>query len=370
MVGGLVLAEDGRKLSKSLNNFPDTMAIVKKFGADALRYFLLASPLVHADEVSFSEKALTEIQNKLFNKLTNVMSFLDMYGVKDRDIDHEAVSQNILDMWIQVELDTLVRDMTEALDGYQIDKALRPLLQFVEELSTWYLRRSRDRFKDEKDALAVTGKLIQVLTTLSKLMAPATPFMAEEIYQFVKKFDAAGTYVESVHLESWPIVSSSMSTSEADEIISKMQKTREVVEHVLGLRNKANIKVRQPLALLSLPSETYAGVHTHILQDELNIKSIDVSPSGATLLDTVVTEELRIEGLARDVVREIQSKRKDLNLVPADFVSVTIHTDTLAKGDYEKVAELHMKMFTDIANVTTLKVLVTDIIYSLEVVKV
>lgn len=359
MVNGLLLAEDGRKMSKSLNNFPDMMPLVEKYGADTLRYFLLSSPIVHADETAFSEKALIDIQNKLFNKLTNVMSFLDMYGVKDRGIDHETKSEHILDMWIHVELDTLVKEMTEALDGYQIDRALRPLLQFVEELSTWYLRRSRDRFKDESDALVVTSKLMYILTTLSKLMAPATPFMAEEIYQFVRTFDSTYTlrlYKESVHLESWPIVSGIVSTAEAGDITLKMQKTREVVEHVLGLRNKANIKVRQPLASLSLPIDTLANVHIHILQDELNIKQVVGAVDEHIVLDTVVTEELRIEGLARDVVRTIQGLRKEMDLIPKDTITVTVIVDDNLKNDYIKVVELHKGIILDTVNATDITI--------------
>ncbi len=374
MVNGLLLAEDGRKMSKSLNNFPDMMPIVEKFGADTLRYFLLASPLVRADEVAFSEKALTDIQNKLFNKLVNTMSFLLMYGVKDTAGATEYTKvhgKHILDSWIGVQLDMLIKEMTIHMDAYQIDKALRPLLQFVEELSTWYLRRSRDRFKDVDDATIVSQTLVHVLTTVAKLMAPATPFMAEEIYQFVKGFDTShtDTYKESVHLESWPKVSDSSSEKGDAAIIEKMQKTREVVEAVLALRNKANIKVRQPLQSLMLPIDTFSNVHVHILQDELNIKQVIVSADNMMALDTVVTEDLRVEGLARDVIREVQSKRKDLNLVPSDTISVTVSATEPLRVDYEKIYEVHKNMFTDIANVTSYTVTTGDT-YAVEVVKV
>lgn len=372
MVNGLLLAEDGRKMSKSLNNFPDMMPIVEKFGADTLRYFLLASPLVRADEVAFSEKALTDIQNKLFNKLTNTMSFLEMYGVKDVEvIEYSKVhGEHILDSWITVQLNTLIREMTTHMDGYQIDRALRPLMQFVEELSTWYLRRSRDRFKNAEEASIVSQVLIHILTTVAKLMAPATPFMAEEIYQFVKSFDSAhpDRYVESVHLESWPTVTNTLSDKEEKEILYKMEKTREVVESVLALRNKANIKVRQPLQSLMLPVDIFSNVHVHILQDELNIKQVIVSVDDVMVLDTVVTEELRVEGLARDVIREIQSKRKDLNLVPSDTISVHISVQGDMQKDYNSIYELHKSMFTDIANVTAYTVVVGDV-YTVEVQK-
>jgi isoleucyl-tRNA synthetase len=373
MVNGLLLAEDGRKMSKSLNNFPDMMPIVEKFGADTLRYFLLASSLVRADEVAFSEKALTDIQNKLFNKLINVMSFLEMYGVKDTEkISCSKVhGEHILDEWIQVQIDTLIAEMTTHMDGYQIDKALRPLLQFVEELSTWYLRRSRDRFKDVEDSMIVSRKLIAILTTLSKLMAPATPFMAEEIYQFVKGFDIlnAHVYKESVHLEAWPKVSGMIDADTSKIILSKMEKTREVVETVLALRNKANIKVRQPLQSLMLPMDAFSNVHVHILQDELNIKQVKVSLDNILVLDTVVTEDLRIEGLARDVIREIQSKRKDANLVPSDTISVVVTVEEKNTDEYTKIYDVHKHMFSDTANVVTYTVTNGEV-YNVEITKI
>ncbi len=373
MVNGLLLAEDGRKMSKSLKNFPDMMPIVAKFGADTLRYFLLSSPIVHADEVAFSEKALTEIQNKLFNKLINVMSFLDMYGKKDigQHVEyHKVHGDSILDTWIGVKMNTLIIEMTEYMDAYQIDKALRPLLQFVEELSTWYLRRSRDRFKHDEDAVIVTRTLLDILATVARLMAPATPFMAEEIHQYVKNFDTESgrLYAESVHLENWPKATSTLSSEESAEAIERMQKTRDVVEHVLALRNKANIKVRQPLQSLSLPGDVFAQVHVHILQDELNIKEIIVSTDEHMSLNTTVTEELRIEGLARDVIREIQSKRKDLNLVPTDTISVVAHVEEGLQEDYVRIYNVHMHMFTDIANVASYTVSPAAS-YALEVIK-
>ena len=321
MVGGLVLAEDGRKMSKSLKNYKEVMPIVEEFGADSMRYYLLSSGVVRAEELLFSEKMLNEINNKFFNKITNVMSFLDMYGVQNLDInlDKDFSNSNELDAWIEIKLNTLVQDITENLDSYQIDKAAKPILDFVEELSTWYLRRCRDRFK-EVEAEAVTKNLLIVLITLAKAIAPFTPFMAEEIYLFVKGFASVEGIKESVHLEEWPTVKTISDIS----VIEKMTQTRLIVEQGLALRNKTGIKVRQPLQSISVSKDIIDSVYQEIIKDELNVKEVVTGEEVA--LDTNITEDLRVEGVVRDMIREIQSKRKELNLVPTDKINLTLKT--------------------------------------------
>lgn len=324
IVSGMVLAEDGKKMSKSLGNYSELMPVVEEFGADSLRYFLLSAPVTRAEEYAFSQKMLNEINNKFFNKISNTMSFLEMYGVQnlDIDLDSDFSNTNELDAWIEIKLNTLVKEVTENLDIYQIDRAAKPILDFVEELSTWYLRRCRDRFKDtEADALVVTKNLLIVLLNLSKVIAPFTPFMAEEIYLFVKNFAAIENIKESVHLENWPEVKDIASIS----VIEKMNQTRLVVEQGLALRNKANIKVRQPLASISVPKGMMENIYQEIIKDELNVK--DVVEEEEILLDTNITQELRVEGIVRDIIREIQSKRKDLNLVPTDKINLSLKTN-------------------------------------------
>ncbi|MBC7981910.1 class I tRNA ligase family protein [Candidatus Parcubacteria bacterium] len=321
IVSGMVLAEDGKKMSKSLGNYAELMPVVEEFGADSLRYFLLSAPVTRAEEYAFSQKMLNEINNKFFNKISNVISFLEMYGITNLSINPSAdfSNTNELDAWVEIKLNTLVKEVTENLDIYQIDRAAKPILDFVEELSTWYLRRCRDRFKDtEADALAVTKNLLIVLLNLSKVIAPFTPFMAEEIYLFVKNFAAIENIKESVHLENWPEVKDIADIS----VIEKMNQTRLVVEQGLALRNKANIKVRQPLAYISVPKGMMENIYQEIIKDELNVK--DVVEEEDILLDTNITEELRVEGVVRDIIREIQSKRKDLNLVPTDKITLSI----------------------------------------------
>ena len=319
IVSGMVLAEDGKKMSKSLGNYPEMLPIVEEFGADSLRYFLLSSPVTRAEEYAFSQKMLNEINNKFFNKISNTISFLEMYGLKNLSvaIDSDFSNTNELDAWIEIKLNTLVKDVTENLDNYQIDKAAKPILDFVEELSTWYLRRCRDRFKDAESEL-VTKNLLIVLITLSKVIAPFTPFMAEEIYLFIKDFANIKNIKQSVHLESWPDVKDIKDIS----VLDTMSETRLVVEQGLALRNKANIKVRQPLASLSVTKKTIDNIYKNIIKDELNVK--DIVEAEEVVLDTHITEDLRLEGVVRDIIREIQSKRKDLNLIPTDKIALVL----------------------------------------------
>ena len=184
MVNGLLLAEDGRKMSKSLNNYPPMEHILENYGADALRYFLMASPLVRAESSPFSEKGVDEIMKKLLGRLDNVVTFYEMY--KTGDVEASTASDNALDVWILSLLHKLHTDVTTALDAYEIDKAARPLMEFIDDLSTWYIRRSRDRFKaDDADKQRALETTKYVLIEYAKLLAPFTPFMADDVFMRV-----------------------------------------------------------------------------------------------------------------------------------------------------------------------------------------
>ena len=323
MVGGMVLAEDGKKMSKSLGNYPDLLPVVEEFGADSLRYFLLSSPVTRAEEYAFSQKMLNEINNKFFNKISNVISFLEMYGVKDLsiDIENDFSNDNELDQWINIKLNNLIKDITENLDNYQIDRAARPIIDFVEDLSTWYLRRCRDRFKDINESEKVTKNLLIILINLSKIIAPFTPFMAEDMYLFVKNFsNKNNNFLESVHLENWPNIKDIQDIS----VLERMSQTRSIIEQGLALRNKHNLKVRQPLESISVNKDFISNIYQDIIKDELNIKNILTGEEFT--LDTNISEELRIEGIVRNIIREIQSKRKDLSLIPNDKILLIIKT--------------------------------------------
>ena len=197
---GTILAEDGSKISKSKGNFTDPMINIDKFGADALRYYLMANPVMQSEDVCFSDLELKEIHSKIINILWNSYKFYDLYKGEYDGKTEARESKNVLDVWILSLLDSLIVEVTNNLDNYNTTKAGRPIKNFVNDFSTWFVRRSRDRVKgdDEKDkqcALAVMGC---VLNELSKIIAPMMPFIAEGIYKGLglgKK--------ESVHLEEW-----------------------------------------------------------------------------------------------------------------------------------------------------------------------
>jgi len=240
IVNGLVLAEDGKKMSKSLNNYPDPKGVIDKYGADSLRYYLLSSPIVHAEYLSFSEKGVDEVLKKIEMRLLNVLTFYETF--KDDDAK-DLNSEDVLDKWMLARLKELASEETKGLETYELDRAYRPINGFIDDLSTWYLRRSRDRFKsdNEKERNEAQATTKKVLFETSKLLAPVMPFLAEQVYQ------AIGGKEKSVHLESWTSNESFVLTKDEEEILKDMTEVRGVVSLALEARVKAGIKVRQPL---------------------------------------------------------------------------------------------------------------------------
>ena len=313
VVNGLVLAEDGRKMSKREKNYPDMRLTIDKYGADALRYFLMSSPVVHAQDVCFTEKGLDEVVKKHLGRLNNVVSFYEMYIL---DSVQETESTHPLDLWIMARLQELANEMTQSLENYEVDRAARPIADFIDDLSTWYIRRSRDRFKgdDIKDRDMSLSTTRTVLIEFSKLLAPIMPFLAEDVYGKMKG------PMESVHLESWPKTSKTLKKSEA-EIIASMKDIRHLTTLALEARMKAKINVRQPLALLKVKSLASTDpLLLSILKDEVNIKEVaaDAAMTEDIFLDITITPELKEEGQVRDLIRSVQEMRKEGNLSVKD----------------------------------------------------
>jgi isoleucyl-tRNA synthetase len=357
VVNGLILAEDGRKMSKSLKNYPDIEPTLDKYGADSLRFMLASSPATHAEEVAFSEKALDEVNKKIFNRLENVYSFYKMYSgdVKVSAYnDSEPESENVLDKWVLSRLAELKDEIEKNLDMYQIDKATRPISLFVDDVSTWYLRRSRDRFKgddevDKKQAIETTRF---VLVTLSKLLAPFVPFMAEHMYQNMRnsmiescELDANRLAKDdeplmplSVHLCDWPSLS-----APNESILISMDNVRSIVETGLAMRSSAGIKVRQPLASFTYDKKLHSFDQSFesIIAEELNVKK--VSSGDENNLDINLTEDLKEEGLVRDIIRAVQEARKNAGLNPQNFIELKISSDEATNAIVEKYQEMIKK---------------------------
>jgi isoleucyl-tRNA synthetase len=318
VVNGLVLAEDGRKMSKKLKNYPDPMDIVNKFGADALRYFMLSSPLVKAEDFNFSEKGVDEVYKKIILKMENVLSFYEMYKAVDEPIQKPKLTE--LDRWIMARLSLLEKTISESMDKYELDRATRPIMEFVDDLSTWYIRLSRERFKSE-DELIKNTSLAWTRCTLegfSMLTAPFMPFLAENIFRRVSSLIEEPL---SVHLQSWP---DNLSEHTDDQLLGSMSKARELVSKVLEVRSTTGIKVKQPLANLTI-KENFSDEIKDLILKEVNVKEIktDSSLNKDFVLDTNITEELREEGIARELVRSIQEQRKNKNFSAKDKIDIS-----------------------------------------------
>lgn len=363
IVNGTVLAEDGKKMSKRLKNYPEPDIVMEKFGADAMRYYLATSPVMEAENLNFSEAGVREVFNKVINTLWNVVEFYKMYAGDEKKEGGASTSDNILDKWILAKLNLLVDQVTKGMEKYELVKASRPVGDFITELSQWYVRRSRDRFKGEnvEDKAAALATLSRVLTILSKTIAPFMPFIAEKIYQDLLAGAASPGSKESVHLEDWPTSGKSPSD---DKIMADMVLARKIVEVGLAVRAEKGIKVRQPLSKLVFFSNRsafeeagdaggghLAQAYLDIIADELNIKEVSVSkeiPVGdnwasreevsfKAALNIEVTEELKREGLARELIRTINQIRKDMKLTVSDRIDLSVDTsDDLLKAVLEE----------------------------------
>lgn len=299
---GMIVASDGQKMSKRLKNYPDPMDIVETYGADALRYYLLSSQLVRGEDLRFNERGVDEVSKKLLMRLDNVRSFYDLYA---DGTAASPTSTNVLDRWVLSRLGELVTQTTEGYETYQLDSATRPLSAFIDDLSTWYVRRSRDRFKDgDKNALAT---LRHVLVVVAHVMAPVMPFFADDLYRRVKDANDA----ESVHLCAWP-------TPNAidEQLLTDMTRVREVASKGLELRERAGLKIRQPLLSLSADNLPIDLALCAIIAEEVNVK--EIKEGTEVTLDTELTPQLLEEGKVREIIRRVQEWRKEQKLTITD----------------------------------------------------
>lgn len=359
IVEGVILGTDGRKMSKNFGNYPDPKEMLQKYGGDALRLYLMGSPVMHGEDIIISEDQYRNQVKGTMLVLWNIYNFFVTYALIDEWESGKAgkiESSNVLDQWVISLLNRLTKDLTDSLEGFDTVRAIESIQHFVDDFSKWYIRRSRDRVgpsaENEADKQAFYTTTFEVLTTLSKLMAPITPFLAEEMYRNL-------TGEESVHLVSWP---EHEVESMNDELEEQMVHVRKIVEVGHAKRKESGLKVRQPLASVAVSVDgkqaKFKANMDQLILDELNVKKVSFTDGEGELLvtfDITITPELKAEGEARDIVRSIQEERKKLGTSVDEKVNVTLPIwpekfesyikknamiETLAKGDTLLVKKL------------------------------
>lgn len=335
IVTGTVAGNDGRKMSKSFGNFTDPNELMDQYSADSLRFLLLSSPLLSGEDFALTDKDVADVARKL-NMIWNMYDFFTLYADVDGwewngTIDDPTNGlTNSLDEWIVSRVHEMTAHVTEHMDAYDIPNATKEIMPFIEDASNWYVRRSRRRFwksGDDDDKNDAYRTLHYVLVRLALVMAPFTPFLAEELYRKL-------TGGESVHLQDWP------ETGHINELIVRdMAELRELITQGLAQRAQAHTKVRQPLASATLrPSQQFMAEHRDmfntIVEEELNVKKVIIDTEqvvGKNLpkvtLDIKLTSALKREGMAREVIRNVQSARKQAGLNIDDRIALGLATD-------------------------------------------
>ncbi|MFX1377069.1 MAG: isoleucine--tRNA ligase [Promethearchaeota archaeon] len=329
VVNGNILAEDGTKMSKSKRNFPDPNLIIEKYGADALRIYLMSSQLMRAQDLNFKEEIVKQVYRRFNLLLINVLRFYSMIEIND--IKKEiSFSKNILDKWIISMVNILIREVTERLDDYDTAEASRLFFSFIEDLSTWYVKNSRKRFKSKNlhEKSAAMNTLSYVLSNLSKLLAPLTPFISEMIYQKLR--ERGFVNLDSVHLESWPEFDEKLINLKIHE---KMELSREIVKRSLELREKSKIPVRQILQKVTLRGVTLKYKYLDVIAGAINVRETIIKNENEkdllVELDTKITSELRLEGITRNLIRHLNNYRKNLKLSTKNRIDLYLNTNSV-----------------------------------------
>ncbi len=332
---GHLLDASGKKMSKSLGNIVDPWVMMEKYGVDTLRLWMYCVNQP-GESKNFDEKNVVLLHQQVFGLLYNVFAFYELYRDKNLEENFKSKSKNVLDQWILTRLEELVKLSAENLDNYKLLEPTRAIRDFIGDLSTWYLRRSRERIKNSDQEAKQT--LYFILKTLTKILAPFAPFTAEDIWLKLRTEKDA----ESVHLSEWPKMSKmpfDILGGRKNKILENMQTVRKIVTLGLEARQKAGIKVRQPLASLKWKeNKKLSSEYLDLIKDELNVKEIIFADSVANEveLDTEITLELKAECDCRELARALQDMRKKLGLKPKDVVALALETDELGKKLIQK----------------------------------
>lgn len=320
---GHLLDAKGKKMSKSLGNIVDPVEQINKYGADAVRWWMYTVNQP-GESKNYDERDVDTIVKKVFMILWNVKVFYEQYEQKHGKSNVEVgSSKNVLDAWILARLNQLVAESTESLDNYKLTEPVRNIGEFINELSTWYVRRSRDRFKSEDEAErdAAMATLKHCLIEITKLMAPFAPFISDAVYHSLEGGE------QSVHLADWPVADEKLINK---GLLENMDQVRELVS--LGQKERENVKipVKQVLSTMTVQGMAELGVDLQeLIKDEVNVKHVEFVEKGdlAVELDTNITPELAREGMVREVTRKVNGLRKEMGLTIEDTIVLNVHGD-------------------------------------------
>ncbi len=341
---GTILAEDGSKMSKSKNNYPDPWETVNKYGVDSLRLYLMNSSVMQADNLNFSLKDLEVLHRKVTLLLWNVSQYFLTYA-KEGGWEKESGISNlgsghILDKWISARTKELVRDVTAHMEKYDTVRATRAIEAYIDDLSTWYLRRSRGR----ADA-GFYPAFYAALTTTAKVLAPFMPHLSEAVY--LNLTNAFGEGAGSIHLEAWPQAGDL--SEEDNKVLAEMALVRADASLGLAIRKKENMPVRQPLQAFGTATLSALSPESiEILKDELNVKSIVSAEGEERHLDLTLTDELRFEGLTRNLERFVQGMRKEQGFRVGESAILAYET---SDGEMEKALQAFNREKTYISTI-------------------
>ncbi|HOW37164.1 MAG TPA: class I tRNA ligase family protein, partial [Candidatus Pacearchaeota archaeon] len=321
---GTILAEDGEKMSKSKGNFTDPMILIDKYGVDALRFYLMSSPVMNSDDLNFSDKGVEEMYKKVILLIYNSLNFYENCKGKEKGNNN---SKELTDRWILYRLNELGEKSKDYLENYNTIKTGVEIRRFVEDLSTWYLRVNRDRLSEESEARET---LRFVLDNFSKIIAPILPFVSEKIYQSLNGAK------NSVHLEEYPSLKSKQSER---SLLQEMENIREIISAGLKTRDVIQIGLKWPLATAKINCKEKVGKEfEELIKSQLNAKKLDIKKADTISVefDTKITPELEAEGYARELSRQAQAFRKELGLVKEDAIELYVISDDKMQEILEK----------------------------------